>query len=100
QGGAAVGLIRARKGLSAEQINAAGDVIAEQRGIDEGEVTALAVLAVADGRLHRIAGAVEIAFANLDLGHPAVGGRIAAGNEELASRLVDRLHIKDDAIRR
>ena len=75
-------------------------MIAEQRGIDEGEVTALGILAVADGRLHGIAGAVEIAVADLDFGEPAVGGRITAGDEEVAGRLVDRLDIEDHTVGR
>ena len=47
-----------------------------------------------------IAGAVEIAVAELDLGQQAVGRRVAAGDEEVAGRLVDRLDVEHDAIRR
>ena len=48
----------------------------------------------------RDAGAEEIAVAELDLGEPAVGRRVAAGDVEIAGRLLRHLDIEHDAIRR
>ena len=47
-----------------------------------------------------ITGAVKVAFAELGLDHRAIGGRVAARDEEVAGRLVDGFDVEHDAIRR
>jgi hypothetical protein len=56
-------------------------------------------LAVVNGGLDVFPGAVEITIARLDLDKSSVGGRVAAGDAEIAGRLVDRLDVEHDVIR-
>ena len=47
-----------------------------------------------------LAAAEQVALADADFGDEAVGGRIAAGDRELAGRLLFHVDIEDDAVGR
>ena len=86
--------------LPAEQLDAGRDPGAEKIRFGRREIDAARILAVGEGGLDVLAGAVEIAVAEFDLGERAVGGRITAGDVEIAGRLVHHLDVEHDTVRR
>src|SRR5205814_10514123 len=80
----AVGLVTVRNRLLAEQIDARRNTVAEEGRVGGRQIDAARVLTIAEGGLHGIAGAVEIAVAQLDLAKPSVGCRVTAGKVEVA----------------
>src|SRR5712671_6264942 len=56
------------------------------------------MLAVLDGRLGVEAEAEQVALTDADLAHEAIGGGVAAGDRELARRLLLDVDVEDDAV--
>src|SRR6185312_7269318 len=96
----AVGQVVVGEILAPEQVDAAGHAIAEQVWLDEVQFDAARVLPVADRRLGILAAAHQVAVGDADFGDEAVGGRIPAGDRELAGGLLFDIDIDDDAVRR
>jgi len=96
---AAVRLVGAGIDLLAVELDTRGNAGAEKIRLRRRKVDSARVLAVAHGRFQRVAAAEEIAVAELDLGEQAIGGRVTAGNVEIAGRLLVDLDIDDDAVR-
>ena len=85
--------------LTAEQFDSGRDLGAEKIRFGRGQIDPARILAVGEGSLDVLARTVEIALGDLDLDERAVGGRVAAGNVEIAGCLVNRLDIEDDMVR-
>src|SRR6185369_17644843 len=99
-GGAAIGLVTVGIILTAEEFDSGSDLGAEKIGFGRGQIDPARILAVGEGGLNVLARAIEIAFAHLDLDERAIGGRVTAGDVEIAGRLVNRLDIENDMVRR
>src|SRR5262249_55454462 len=102
---AAIGLravrqIRAGERLFREQIDAHARSKIEKIWLRVTEFDAADKLAIGHASLGKAAGTQQVAFGHRNFRQPAVGGRIAALNGEVAGRLLLDVDVDDDAIRR
>ena len=86
--------------MAAEQFDSGSDLGAEKIGFGRGQIDPARILAVGEDGLNVLARTVEIALAHFDLDERTIGGRVTAGDVEIAGRLVNRLDIEDDMVRR
>ena len=84
--------------LPAVKLDAGRDAGAEEIWLRCRQVDAARILTIAHRGADRLAGAQEVAIAYLDLGQKPIGRRVAAGNRELAGRLLSYLDVEQDTI--
>src|SRR6185437_6177395 len=92
--------VRVGQRLFVEEIDAAGQTIAEQIRLDERQLNAARVLTVLHGHTAQLAAAEQVAFGHADFGEETVGCRIATANGEFSGRYFFHIDVHDDTVGR
>src|SRR5208282_4227478 len=86
--------------LPSKQIDSSGEPLVEKIRLDEIKLDAANIFAVGERSLGEPAGAEQVLFRDRHLPHPAVRGREAAHDREVAGRLLLDVDVDDHPVRR